>query len=161
MYFYSGSRGGRGQDVWRDIESASREAVNRLRDLFENMAREGASHGDRTGKTTGPWTPTGDLLVDAGHYYARVELPGTSKENIEVLWKGEGVIQIRGTQTTEPEEGRTLVRSTRRSGPYEYTIRFPEEARIDEESISARYVDGVLTVSVAKSGTNGTTIPVE
>lgn len=161
MYFYSGSRGGRGQDVWRDIESASREAVGRLRELFENMAREGESHGDRTGKTGGPWRPKGDLLEDADHYYARVEIPGTTKEQIEVLWKGEGVIMIRGNRSLESEEGKTLLKSTRRTGPYEYTIRFPEEARLDDESISARYVDGVLTITVAKAGPTGTTISVE
>lgn len=160
MYFYSGSRGGRGQDVWRDIESASREAVSRLRELFENMA-QGEGQGDRTEKSGGPWTPKGDLLEDANHYYARVEIPGTTKDQIEVLWKGEGVIMIRGTRTLESEEGRTLLKSTRRSGPYEYMIRFPEEARLDDESISARYADGVLTVTVAKAGPTGTTISVE
>ena len=160
MYFYSGSRGGRGQDVWRDIESASREAVSRLRELFENMA-QGEAQGDRTGKPGGPWTPKGDLLEDANHYYARVEIPGTTKEQIEVLWKGEGVIMIRGTRALETEEGKTLLKSTRRSGPYEYMIRFPEEARLDDESISARYADGVLTITVAKAGPTGTTISVE
>jgi HSP20 family molecular chaperone IbpA len=161
MYFYSGNRGGRGQDVWREIESASRDAVNRLRELFENVAHEGGSPGDRTSTKGGPWRPNGDLLEDASHYYARVEIPGTTKDLIEVLWKGEGVIMIRGTRPVESEEGKVLLNSTRPSGPYEYTIRFPDEARLDDESISARYTDGVLTISVAKSGQTGTTISVE
>lgn len=159
MYFTTGGRGMRGQDVWRDVESASREAVSRLRDLFENVATETAERTRNAG--SGAWTPQADILEDAGHYYARIELPGMSKDQIEVIWKGEGVILVKGRREEDLAPGQTVVRSTRKTGDFEYHVRLPDEAAVNEETIAARYVDGILMITIEKDGTTGTTIEVD
>ncbi len=167
MYYYRGRKGVKAQEFLQDLESASREAVVRIRDFFENLeSDEGSrptetSSAEREAEYVTVGRPRADLVETDDTFMARVELPGMTKEKIEVIWRGEGEIVIKGDRVSEVPEGGTILSSTRAYGPFEHVIRLPHTARVNEEGISARHVDGVLTISIEKVGGGGATIEVE
>lgn len=167
MYYYRGKRGAKAQEFLQDLETVSKEAVVRIRDFFENMeSGEGSeSSGTADPKQDAEYVtvgrPRADLIETNEQFVARVELPGMKKENIEVLWRGEGELLIKGDRLNEVPEGGTVVSSTRAYGTFEHVIRLPHNARVNEEGISAKHVDGLLTISIEKVGGGGATIEVE
>ncbi len=167
MYYYGGRRGEKGNDILKDLESASREVVVRLRDFFENMeSGKGARKDDESprgerGSTKSGYETRGDLVETPENFQARIELPGFSKESIEVTWKANGAVVVRGSrEETLPVEG-TVVRSTRRYGSFEHVVDLPDGAQVNEEGITAKFTDGVLTITIEKDGESDATIVVE
>ena len=167
MYYYGGRRGQKGNDILKDLESASREVVVRLRDFFENMeSGTGTKKGDESERTETHTRRRGynsraDLVETPENYQARIELPGFSKESIEVTWKANGAILVRGSrEETLPENG-VVVNSTRRYGSFQHLVELPEGAKVNEEGITAKFNDGVLTITIEKNGESDATIVVE
>ena len=95
-----------------------------------------------------PWVPNADLSETDDAYMARVELPGVSKDQINVEIQDRELVISGEIPEPEDEEGRRH-RSTRRTGRFEYRADLPGD--INPEQVSARLSDGVLTVMVPKS----------
>ena len=167
MYNYGGRRGMKGNDILKDLESASREVVVRLRDFFENMeSGTGTKSSDedspksesRSRRVKGP---RADLFETPENFQARIELPGFSKEGIEVTWQATGSVAVRGSSEESIPENGSVINSTRRYGSFEHIVRLPEGARVNEEGITAKFTDGILTITIEKSEDAGATIEVE
>ncbi len=81
-------------------------------------------------------------------YIVEAEMPGVKKENVELICE-KGVLTITAkTNEEKTEEKQGYIRKERVSG--ELTRRFEIED-IDEEKISAKMEDGILTVTLPKS----------
>ncbi|PRP85306.1 heat shock protein Hsp20 [Planoprotostelium fungivorum] len=110
---------------FRDIYSPFLD-LQTLKPLFDEKHRR-ASHG---------------LQKTTDGYVVEAELAGIPKENVSVEVK-DGVLHISGKQKVEEEkEGRKMYS---RSDFYQ-SIRLPKD--VDQESVKASYVDGLLKVQM-------------
>ncbi len=75
------------------------------------------------------------------------DLPGVKQENIEVSWDN-GVLTIKAERPEAKNDGLLYHVAERRYGRFERSFRLP--AHVDGDKISARYTDGVLTLSLPK-----------
>lgn len=91
------------------------------------------------------WMPVAEEEDTGGAYVVRAELPGIPRERITVELDGKE-LHISGS-VDESIVGRTL---SRRQGSFSYGIRVPGD--VDPAGIQASLVDGVLTVTLPKSG---------
>jgi HSP20 family protein len=94
--------------------------------------------------------PAIDMKETAKTFKITAELPGMNPDEVEVSLD-DGMLRIAGEKKEEREEDERGYRvSERRYGAFERLIRLP--ALADDEKIEARFKDGVLTVTVPKSG---------
>ncbi len=89
-----------------------------------------------------------DVREDAEHIYVEAELPGLTKEDIEITLE-DGVLTIAGEKKIENEEEREgyEVRE-RRYGKFSRTFELPSV--VDEGKVRANLKDGVLLVTLDK-----------
>ena len=100
----------------------------------------------------GTGTDDYELFEEDGEFVLSVEMPGFDPNEIEVGWH-EGRLTIAAEQEDERRD---------RSRTYRRSFRMPKE--IDDDSIRARYQNGILDVylpSVEDATTKGKTIPIE
>jgi HSP20 family protein len=83
---------------------------------------------------------------DAQHLYAEAELPGVSKDDLELVVL-DGKLHIIATRQP-PSEERRYWHNERKYGRFERVLYLPEA--IDAETINAELRDGVLTVTLSK-----------
>jgi HSP20 family protein len=117
-----------------------REQLNRFFDPG-SVSRETESFGD--------WSPSLDAFEDKDKYVVSVELPGLSKEAINVTVH-DGVLTISGERksNTESKDG-TVHRTERSYGKFSRSVSLPTAVKADK--VSAGYKDGVLIVEIPKA----------
>jgi HSP20 family protein len=93
-----------------------------------------------------PWSPLADVSETDDAYVVQVELPGVSKDQIDVQLQ-DRELDISG-EVKENGEGKQR-QSSRRTGRFEYRTYLPGDVKADQ--VSAQLADGVLTVTVPKS----------
>jgi HSP20 family protein len=95
-----------------------------------------------------PWTPLADISETDDAYVIEAELPGVSRDQVNVEINDREVV-VSG-EITEPQddEGRRR-RRARRTGRFEFRTTLPGD--INPEGVTANLNDGVLTVTVPKS----------
>ncbi len=102
--------------------------------------------GDR-----GRGTPLGyhvDVREDAEHVYVEAELPGLSKDDIEITL-GDGLMTISGEKKFEHDEAKENYHvRERRYGNFRRTFQLPSV--VDESKVQATLKDGVLLVTLDK-----------
>ena len=95
------------------------------------------------------WTPAVDLIETKEGFVARFELPGLKKEEIGVsLHKGTLTVSGERKSTQEAEQGQAN-KTELFTGKFQRTVALPGE--VDPARVTAGYVDGILTVNMAKS----------
>jgi HSP20 family protein len=90
-------------------------------------------------------------IADLGtSYEVRADLPGFSKEKIEVRVRGR-VLELKAEQVAASEErnGKQYLRQERSIRSVERAFELPEPVVADQ--VKARYENGVLTVSIPKA----------
>ena len=100
-----------------------------------------------TGETT--WAPTVEVLERDGQFVVRAEVPGLTKDqiNVEVV---DGHLVISGERTREHEEKRDGVyRSERVYGAFHRAIPLPERA--NPEQAKATFANGVLEITMPEA----------
>lgn len=96
----------------------------------------------------GRLAPSVDISEDDGNYIVTAELPGTKREDVTVELEDD-VLTIRGEKRNEREEKKEKRRIVERSyGTFSRSFTLPSNA--DGEKISAKFDNGVLTVTIAK-----------
>ena len=95
-----------------------------------------------------PWTPRADLSETDDAYMVRAELPGVTKDQVEVQLTDQQLI-ISGEIAEQEQEGSRKHGSSRRSGRFELRTYLPGDVKA--EGVTAQLSDGVLTVTVPKS----------
>ena len=85
-------------------------------------------------------TPAADLYEDDNNFYARIELPGVKKKEIDVKLE-KAVLTISGNRKSTENEGEQSLSFNR-------SLSIPDG--IQGDKIKATYEDGILTVTLPK-----------
>lgn len=112
--------------------------------------------GHLVGADAPGWTPPVDLYETPDAFVLSAELPGLSRDDIEIHAE-DMRITLRGARAASP--GREIPceqfhRVERGHGRFSRTFALPEP--IDVDAITADLKDGVLTITVPKSANRGT-----
>ena len=120
-------------------------------DPFVSSGSLGSVFGPSTTKErSGLWRPVADLASDESGYTIRFDVPGVSKDDIDINVE-ERVLTITGerSDTSESDEKSNVYRREALYGKFSRAFRLPEDA--DAENVTASYVNGVLEELVPKS----------
>jgi len=122
---------------------------------LRNLQREVDSLFDRFFNRTGDddssaaWAPQTDLVETDEDFQLRLDVPGMSKEDIDINFQN-GMLTVSGERTSErTDEGEDYVRVERAFGNFHRTFTLPDA--VDHENIEATYEDGVLSINVPKT----------
>ena len=100
-------------------------------------------------ETNAVWTPAVDLFEDEGTYVLKAELPGMSKEDIELQLENR-TLTLRGERKMEKEVKEEAYHQLERSyGRFVRTFTLP--TAVEERKITANFKEGVLEVIVPKA----------
>ena len=95
------------------------------------------------------FSPRVEVSHNATHVTLRAELPGLSKEDVQLTINDGNLLTFKGTKTQHVvEEGTTIIRNERTFGSFSRTFVLPEN--INTETINATFENGVLTVNIEK-----------
>lgn len=125
-----------------EIESLQRE-MNRLFDfsLTRNPWGESTLLGSQ-------WSPAVDIYDSKDNLLVKADLPGLSKEEIDVSVDHDTLI-IKGEKKKESEvKEENYFKTERFYGSFYRTIRLPSD--VNSEKVEAKYQDGVLTLVLPK-----------
>jgi HSP20 family protein len=93
--------------------------------------------------------PSVDISETEKQFELSVELPGMKKEDISIDLEN-GRLTISGERKFENNEnGKNYHRVESRFGSFTRTFHLPDS--IDEDTISAKYADGILNITIDKS----------
>lgn len=121
--------------------------------LFDRLTRdmwpsfERIFGGEAESQTENIRLPRTNIDETKDAYIFSLEMPGLSRENVEVTVEGD-VLSIRGEKTEKREEGTENVRSEIRSTRFER--HFNLGGAVDPENVRAKMEDGVLRVTLPK-----------
>ncbi len=127
---------------WREFASLQRQ-MDRLFDDFTRYEPtvEFSNNVD--------FVPACDLDETDKHYLIALDIPGMTKEQLQVEITG-NTLTISGEKKEEKKEGKGAQRSCERfRGRFERSFTLPELAASDQ--VEADYKDGVLRISIPKS----------
>lgn len=127
-------------DPWRELRS--------LHDRMDHLL--GSMFGEAGGAGQIAWSPPVTVSERDGEIHVTAELPGLAKEDID-LELDENSVTIRGEKKAEREEGdehRYVVE--RRYGSFTRTIPLPRP--VDPDAASARFKNGVLSITLPTKG---------
>ena len=95
------------------------------------------------------WVPPSDIAETDTGYLVTMELPGIDMKKLDISFS-EGVLIVKGEKTKEVFEGESCYCSERYSRSFQRNFRIP--GAVDKDNIEAKYRDGILKVTLAKSG---------
>jgi HSP20 family protein len=125
------------------------DPVRDLLDFQEKVNRLVHCRGERPRSHQPCWCPLVDVVETPDAYIFRAELPGIGRENISVEAEG-GRLRISGRRPLDSEPHCAAYHTMERPhGGFERCFNLPPDA--DVGSAQARYVDGVLEISLPKS----------
>jgi HSP20 family protein len=126
--------------------TALRREVDRLFDNFLGSFRLPAFKTEPLGIDVA--APRVDLSEDDKAFHLVAEIPGMTKDDIQVTLSG-NLLSISGEKKVEKEEkGKTFHRQERSYGSFRRSMSLPEE--VDTDKVAATYKDGVLSVDLPK-----------
>lgn len=100
------------------------------------------------GRTSPGWVPPADLCETADCFILTIELPGLDRSGVEIGFAS-GTITISGQRPSEAPCER-YQQFERAQGPFSRSFRFA--VPVDATAIMADLADGVLTVTIPKTG---------
>jgi HSP20 family protein len=114
----------------------------------QSVQRGGQSGGLQQSRFGGLWAPQVEVFERGNTLVVRADLPGLSRENVDVELDEDALI-IRGERRNDVEdESDGLYRSERSYGSFYRAIPLPEG--IDASACNASFKDGVLEVTLPK-----------
>ncbi len=128
--------------------------VNEFEDLLNRYNRYfglPAANGEREGKDLfrrNDWAPAVDIKETKEAFVIEAELPGMKKEDVKVTVH-DGVLTIQGERKKEEETGDDKHHRVERVYG-SFLRRFTLPDNVDEDSISARFKEGVLSLTLTK-----------
>jgi HSP20 family protein len=120
-----------------------RDAVNSL--LQENFERPNDARSERG---AAPFTLPLDVTEAENDFVVQASLPGIKPEDVQTTVLGD-TLTIRGESRVEEENGHNWLLRERRSGSFQRSVSLGTP--IDADMASARFEDGVLTLTLPKS----------
>jgi HSP20 family protein len=120
-----------------------RDPFTALMEGFFNGAARGEELSNRT------WRPAVDIRETDDAYLVNAELPGLSKEDINITIEN-NVIKLTGERRFEKDvKEEEYHRVERAYGSFTRAFSLP--SRVNPESIEANFQDGILTIRVPKA----------
>jgi HSP20 family protein len=130
----------------RELHTVQTE-MNRLFNSFFDTPTGGGNGGSGASQLR-RWVPATDLVETESEYVLRADLPGLSKDDVNVELD-ENVLTISGERKAEHEERKEgYYRLERASGRFLRSLTLPEG--VDAQQIKAGFENGVLEVRVPK-----------
>lgn len=118
-----------------------RNEMDRLFDEFFGMTPARSNRGAM-------WSPAINIREDKDNFYVEAELPGLSKEEIDLEVEN-NILSLKGErQLEEKQEGENYHFVERSYGSFYRSFTLPRN--VDPEGIAASYKDGVLYVTIPK-----------
>ena len=98
--------------------------------------------GTENGGWSRPLVPALDVVEEQNRYLVRAELPGLSKDDIEITYQ-DGILTLKGEkkETTHDPSARYFVRE-RFEGKFGRNLQLPE--KVDVDKIEAKFEHGIL-----------------
>lgn len=126
---------------------------------FDSLTRKVNSFVDEFDKgfniEFGGFSPKVDISEDELALYIHVELAGVNKEDVQISVNDDNIISIKGKKEKEikkeeenSEGKKVFLRMERSYGEFTRSFQLPDN--IDKNSISAKYLDGVLNITLNK-----------
>ncbi len=104
---------------------------------------------DKTGMSAFAQDVRVDVTETDKNVIVRADLPGMSKDRINITLEKNRLLKIAGTrEVLKEEKGAGIVRQERMSGSFERVLELPAEC--DSKNISATYKEGVLEIVLPK-----------
>jgi HSP20 family protein len=94
------------------------------------------------------WIPPSDIAETDTEYHVTMELSGIDMKKLNTSFS-EGVLTVKGEKTKDVSVGESCYCTERYYGSFQRSFRIP--GAVDKENIEAKYRDGILGVSLAKS----------
>jgi HSP20 family protein len=130
-------------DSWREFGSLQ----NRINRIFDDALR-GLSPVEGEGIERGTWAPAVDIHENDDSYSVKVDLPGVSKDDIQVDLH-DSTLTIKGEKKFEDNISRyNYLRVERAYGTFVRSFTLPQS--VDADKIQATYKDGVLELTIPK-----------
>jgi len=124
-------------DLWNEMGRVNEE-LNRLFGRFNGAQR-----------TFPPQGPAINVWEDEQNVYAEADLPGMNLEKLEVFVTDGNILTLQGERMPEAPEGAVWHRQERGFGQFARQITLP--AMVDANKVEAKYEQGVLRLTLAKS----------
>jgi HSP20 family protein len=123
------------------------QAVNGV--SFDRLFNEFFSPAASTAEVGSTIAARFDVVEKADRFEARIEIPGVSKEDIDVQIDGASVrVKAEVKTKTEAEEGTKVLHTNRATQSWVRSFALPAE--VDESRAEAAYENGVLTLTLPK-----------
>jgi HSP20 family protein len=127
-------------DPARELDSLQSE-FNRLFDSF-------IGNGGRPDVRTRRWVPAIDLVETDDHLVLKADLPGLSKDDVNIEVKDD-VVTVSGERRAENEEKADgYYRVERAFGRFSRSLSLPHG--VEADAIDAEFTDGVLEIRIPK-----------
>ena len=94
------------------------------------------------------WMPPSDIAETDKEYHLTMELPGIDMKDLDISFTKE-VLTVKGEKTKEVSIDESCYCTERYQGSFQRSFRIP--GTVDTDNIEAKYRDGILRVSLAKS----------
>lgn len=131
-------------DPFRDVVTLQ-DRMNRLLDQALSKTRA----DNEEGLTASTWLPAVDIFETADSIVMKAELPGVSRENIDIQVR-DNTLALKGERTFEREvKDENYLRIERSYGAFQRAFSLP--AVIQQDKIKAVFKDGVLEVTMPKA----------
>jgi HSP20 family protein len=128
-------------ETYRDVLALQ----NRISSIFQDFSR---NNGESEQTTAAGFVPPVDIYEDDHKLVLKLEIPGISQEDIDVLLEN-NTLSVRGQRSFENEgKEKNFHRVERRYGSFYRGFTVPNT--IDPESIKADYDAGVLQIELQK-----------
>jgi HSP20 family protein len=134
---------------WRDRGWPFRE-LEELRDEMDRLFERTFGRPERRGAPmVRGWAPSIDMFDRENEVVVRADIPGMSKEDIDISVRG-NALTISGEQKSEEKIDEDDYHYRERSyGRFQRNIALPEG--VDAENIKASYKDGTLEITMPKT----------
>ncbi|MFA6079379.1 MAG: Hsp20/alpha crystallin family protein [Candidatus Omnitrophota bacterium] len=141
-------------DEYKDLEQLRTKIVRMKREMDKLVKDIVATYPEQGLGTSG--TFGADVKVDVAetdkNIIVRADLPGMSKDKIEITLENNKILKISGTrETVKKETAPGMVRQERSLGRFERILELPAEGM--NEGITASYRDGVLEIVIPRKKT--------
>ena len=123
----------------RELDSLQRE-MNRLFDDVFTLTPSNALSG---------FTPAAELEEQDDAYHLRLEVPGISKDDLDIQATANTISVSGERQSSANHEEDGMTRSEFRYGSFSRMISLP--GRIDHQNVVADYHDGILNLTLPKA----------
>ena len=104
---------------------------------------------DMVSTSNDSFVPSIDVSETDDQFHIQAELPGMKKEDINVNLENRRLTISGERKFEQKEEGETYHRVETRYGSFSRSFQLPDS--VDEDSVQAKYKDGLLDITIAKS----------